>query len=210
MKKIRFILSAAAVSITMTTMAQTVATNFLNDFAPSTIRETYEICRHVPLEPEQQVELARAIDKENSAFINMISSNDGFLTTKNEKKLTRMREQALAKILSAEQLAQYYRGVFNSEALAEGNGVANKLRTKYGLTDQNWKFIRNAFYKIGLESRVLKKTMADKPKKADAEIARIRTEQLAEIESRGGIRVDADKMTVTVVRDFNPTALHKK
>ena len=76
------------------------------------------------------------------------------------------------------------------------------------MTDQNWKFIRNAFYKIGLESRVLKKTVPQK--KAESEIALLRSQQLDEIEARGGIRVDPVAMTVTVVREFNPTALRKE
>ena len=208
MKTFRHIFLGCSLCLGFTGMAQRIDTSTLETFSPTTVRETYEICRYVSLTPEQQVELAKSIEKENTEFMTMVSDNEGFLAAKDEKKLVRKREQALTKILTSEQLAQYYRGIYNAEALAEGNAVANKLRTKYGLTDQNWKFIRNAFYKIGLESRVLKETVPQK--KAESEIALLRSQQLDEIEARGGIRVDPVAMTVTVVREFNPTALRKE
>ena len=36
------------------------------------------------------------------------------------------------------QIQQYWRGVYNAEAMAEGAAIANTLQKKYGLTDQNW------------------------------------------------------------------------
>ena len=55
---------------------------------------------------------------------------------------------------------------------------------------------------------MLKKTVPQK--KAESEIALLRSQQLDDIEARGGIRVDPVAMTVTVVREFNPTALRKE
>ena len=94
--------------------------------------------------------------------------------------------------------------------MAEGAAIANTLQKKYGLTDQNWKFINVAFYKIALDTRMLKKVMADQPKKAAKMIAELRDEQLKSIEEKGGIRVNPDKMTVKVVREFDPNALIKE
>ena len=96
-----------------------------------------------------------------------------------------------------------------AEANSEVISIADRLQKKYDLTDQNWKFIRIAFYKIGLESRVIRKLMADTPKKAEAAIARLREEQLKSIEEKGGIRVNPD-MTVVYVREFKADALRKE
>ncbi len=52
--------------------------------------------------------------------------------------------------------------------------------------------------------------IADQPKKAAKMIAELRDEQLKSIEEKGGIRVNPDKMTVKVVREFDPNALIKE
>ena len=188
--------------------AQTINTESLSKFNPSTVRETYEVCRHVNLTAEQQIKLAKAIEADNKAYVAALSENNGLIHPKAEKKFQKSRDKALAKVLDEEQLKQYYRGIYNAEALAEGNAVASKLRKQYGLTDQNWKFIRNAFHKIGLESRVLRRVMADNPGKAEKAIAKLRAQQLDDIEQRGGIRIN-DDMTLTVTREFDPNALRK-
>lgn len=203
------ILSAGLLIIAMPVFAQTLDTNALSAFPASTQRQTYEICKNVKLTPEQQVKLAKAIEKENDAFLKIINANEGVMVPKGKNQLTKMREKSLAEILDQEQLEQYYRGVFDAEADAEGNAIANKLQKKYDLTDQNWKFIRVAFYKIGLESRVIKKLMADQPKKANKKIADLTEYYLKTIEEKGDIKVDPVKMTVTYLKEFNPNDLHK-
>lgn len=188
--------------------AQTIDTKALAEFPASTIRQTFEICRHVKLSPDQQIKIAKAIEKENARFLEITGKNDGLLTVKGRNQLAKMRDNALAEILDTEQLEQYYRGIYNAEADAEGNAVANTLQKRYGLTDQNWKFIRVAFYKLALESRVIKKTMADQPKKAAARIAKIKEEQMKAIEEKGGLRVNPD-MTITWLREFRPNELRR-
>lgn len=189
--------------------AQTLDTNALSAFPASTQRQTYEICQNVKLTPEQQVKVAKAIEKENEAFLKIINANEGVMVPKGKNQLSKMRDKALTEIMDQEQLEQYYRGVYNAEADAEGNAMADKLQKKYNLTDQNWKFIRIAFYKIGLESRVIKKLMADQPKKANKKIADLTDYYLKTIEEKGDIRVDPKKMTVTFLKEFNPNDLHK-
>lgn len=189
--------------------AQTLDTNALAKFSPSTQREAFEVCKNVKLTAEQQISLATAIDKENQAFLKFINQNEGVLTPKGRNQLLKMREKTLNDILDQEQLEQYYRGVYDAEADAEGNAMADALQKKYNLTDQNWKFIRVAFYKIGLESRVIKKLMADQPKKANKKIEDLKKYYLNTIEEKGGLSVDPETMTITWLRDFNPNTLHK-
>lgn len=209
MKKLSIVFATLFIALSQQAAAQTLDTGALSGFSPSTVRETFEVCRYAKLTPDQQVSLARAIDDENALFVKMIAGNNGVLAVRDRNRLTKMRDNTLRKLLDDETLLQYYRGLYDAEAMAEGTGIANDLQKKYNLTDQNWKFIRIAFYKIALDSRVIRRMMADTPAKARKEIERIRREQLKTIEEKGGIRVN-DDMTVDVVRPFDPVALRKE
>ncbi len=190
--------------------AQTLDVEALHGICPSTAREVYGVSQYVKLDGAQQRALAVAFAKEDSCVLAMIRDDGGVITVKNSRRIEKMHDRTLAEILRKEQLEQYYRGVFDKEADAEGTGIANKLQKKYNLTDQNWKFIRVAFYKIALESRVINKTMADKPAQAKKMIEKLRSEQIATIEAKGGIRVNPEGTKVTVVRPFDPDRLHRE
>ncbi len=209
MAKLKTIISTLLILFSVPVFAQTLDTEALAKFSPSTQRDVFEVSGLVKLTPEQQVKLAKAIEKENAKFLDIVKDNEGILTVKGRNQLAKMRENTLSTLLSDEQLQQYYRGVFDKEADAEGNAIANGLQKKYNLTDQNWKFIRVACYKIALESRVIKKMMADQPKKAQKKIADLRAEWLKTIEEKGGIAINPDDMTLTYTREFNPNTLHK-
>ena len=209
MKKLSIVFATLFFALCQQAAAQTLDTGALHGFSPSTVRETFEVCRYAKLTPDQQVSLARAIDDENALFVKMIAGNNGVLAVRDRNRLAKMRDNTLRRLLDDETLLQYYRGLYDAEAMAEGTGIANDLQKKYNLTDQNWKFIRIAFYKIALDSRVIRRMMADTPAKARKEIERIRREQLKTIEEKGGIRVN-DDMTVDVVRPFDPVALRKE
>lgn len=209
MKKLSIVFATLFIALCQQAAAQTLDTGTLRGFSPSTVRETFEVCRYAKLTPDQQVSLARAIDDENALFVKMIAGNNGVLAVRDRNRLAKMRDNTLRRLLDDETLLQYYRGLYDAEAMAEGTGIANDLQKKYNLTDQNWKFIRIAFYKIALDSRVIRRMMADTPVKARKEIERIRREQLKTIEEKGGIRVN-DDMTVDVVRPFDPVALRKE
>lgn len=168
---------------------------------------TYEVCRYVSVTPEQQQALARAIDAENEYFLEAVNSDEGFLNDRSTKALARRHDKNLAEILTLEQLQQYYRGIYNAAAVAEGNGIADRLQRDFNLTDQNWKFIRNAFYKMALEGRVINKIYADQPRKAQKAIAELRKQLLDDIEQRGGIRVNDEGTTVEYTREFDPIHL---
>lgn len=209
MKKLSIVFATLFIALCQQAAAQTLDTGALHGFSSSTVRETFEVCRYAKLTPDQQVSLARAIDDENALFVKMIAGNNGVLAVRDRNRLAKMRDNTLRRLLDDETLLQYYRGLYDAEAMAEGTGIANDLQKKYNLTDQNWKFIRIAFYKIALDSRVIRRMMADTPAKARKEIERIRREQLKTIEEKGGIRVN-DDMTVDVVRPFDPVALRKE
>lgn len=209
MAKLKTIISTLLILFSVPVFAQTLDTEALAKFSPSTQRDVFEVSGLVKLTPEQQVKLAKAIEKENKKFLDIVKDNEGILTVKGRNQLAKMRENTLSTLLSDDQLQQYYRGVFDKEADAEGNAIADGLQKKYNLTDQNWKFIRVACYKIALESRVIKKMMADQPKKAQKKIADLRAEWLKTIEEKGGIAINPDDMTLTYTREFNPNTLHK-
>lgn len=209
MAKLKTIISTLTILFSVPVFAQTLDTEALAKFSPSTQRDVFEVSSLAKLTAEQQVKLAKAIEKENAKFLDIVKANEGILTVKGRNQLAKMRENTLSTLLSDDQLQQYYRGVFDKEADAEGNAIANGLQKKYNLTDQNWKFIRVACYKIALESRVIKKMMADQPKKAQKKIADLRAEWLKTIEEKGGIAINPDDMTLTYTREFNPNTLHK-
>lgn len=207
--KLNFFILIFSVLLTSPLFAQTLDTGALEKFPDAIKRDVFEVATHVKLSGKQQVALAKAIQKENARMIELIKANDGVLPTKGKNQIAKMRDNAVKEILSNEQQEQYYRGIYNSAADAEGNALADALQKKYDLTDQNWKFIRVAWYKHNLDSRVIRKMMADQPKKADKKIAESKKYWLNTIEEKGGIRVDPDAMTVTVTRPFDPNSLHK-
>lgn len=188
---------------------QTLDTSALQGVHPSVARQVHQVSRYVKLDATQQVRLAQAFESEDSLFFARIKAENDYLGVKSQRELQRIHDAAIARILTDDQLQQYYRGVYDAEADAEGIEVANRLQKKYNLTDQNWKFIRIAFYKIGLESRVINKIMADKPAKAKKEIDKLRSEMLATIEAKGDIRVNPEGTTVEVLKPFDPNTLHK-
>ena len=209
MKKLIYVAAFILISAFARVSAQTLDVAALEGFSPSTVVRVYDVSRDVKLDAGQQQALAAAIEKADAKEVAMIKAADGVLTTADSRKVEKQRHKMLAGILSTEQMEQYYRGVFDSEADAEGIAVANRLQKKYNLTDQNWKFIRIAFYKIALDSRVINAMMADQPAKAKKKIEKLREEQLATIEAKGGIRVNPAGTTVTVIKPFDPNTLHK-
>lgn len=209
MAKLKTFISTLILAFSAPVFAQTLDTDALAKFSPSTQRDVFEVSSLAKLSGEQQVKLAEAIEKENKKFIEVVKANEGVLTVKGRNQLNKMRDNALTSILSDDQLQQYYRGVYNAAADAEGNAIADGLQKKYNLTDQNWKFIRVACYKYALESRVIKKMMADQPKKAQKKIDELKKYWLNTIEEKGGIRINPDEMTLVYTREFDPNTLHK-
>lgn len=191
-------------------VAQTMDCKALASFSPAVQRAAYDVCGRVSLDAARQVEIARMIEKADAMFVKLIAADNGVLSAKSRNQLDRFRAKELKRILSADELMQYYRGVYDDEADAETSAIADRLQRKYGLTDQNWKFIRVALYKIALDSRMLRKVYADQPKVAARKIDELRETQLRSITEKGGIEVDPEEMTVRVVRPFDPNSLHRE
>ncbi|MDE6338661.1 MAG: hypothetical protein K2K97_02600 [Muribaculaceae bacterium] len=209
MTKLKIFISTLVLLFSAPVWAQTLDTDALASFPSAVQRDVFEVSSQVKLTADQQVLLAKAIEQENDKMIEAIKANDGVLTTKGRNQIAKMRDKSIQSILSTDQQEQYYRGIYNAAADAAGNALADALQKKYDLTDQNWKFIRVAWYKYNLDSRVIRKMLADQPKKADKKCAELKQYWLDTIEAKGGIRVDPDAMTVTVTRPFDPNALHR-
>lgn len=188
--------------------AQRVDVKALKDFGPSTIKEVYEVCRYADLDAQQQKKLANQIEKLNARYVKSLKAGEGYINVKTQRQLAKETDKMLASALTPEQLADYYRGIYDAEAKVKANALTDRLQAKYGLTDENCKFVRVHHYKLYLESATLKRIYADQPKKANAEIARIKKEQMRCIEEKGGFRVNPDE-TITFLRPFDPNALHK-
>lgn len=190
MNRLKLLLLLLLAPLTHSAAGQTIDDCIADGFAPSTVRETYEICRYTDLSPDQQVLVAQSIESENALFVELLRADGGVLSAKSRAKLAKVREKHLAKVMDRAQLEQYYRGIFDSEAEAEAQQVRTQVDKQLGLSYQEGKFVYAAFYRIGLGTRVAGQLMKDTPRKAAAAIEKIRTEELAKLESKSGIRID--------------------
>ncbi len=209
MKISKYPIIIAALSVVFGVSAQTMDCDALKDFTPAVQRATYDVCRYVNLDVAKQREVAKMVKEEDKMFVKLVNADGGLLTNKSRNALDRFHTAGLKKIMSEDELMQYYRGVYDAEASAEGVAIADRFKKKYNLTDQNWKFIHVAFYKIGLDTRVINKVYADKPKVAARKIKELREHYIKTIEEKGDIRVNPDDMTLVRVKPFDPNALHK-
>ena len=208
MNTLKLSIALICTAVTALGQAQTIDCDALADFSPATIHATYNICRYTHLEPQQQVAVAKFTEAENKKYAKMLRADGGLLTNQSLAKLNKFRAAQLAKIMSKDQLEQYYKGLYDEPAKQESERLVTYLQDKYNLTDQNCKFIRVAMYEYGIKSRVAKVLMDGTPKQVNKEIAKMKAHYLKTIEDKGGIRIDPDKMTVTEVRPFDPTGLH--
>lgn len=207
MKRIIASLLFFAIFSTLTSFSQTTDCSAIKDFSPALQVQTAEVCRYVCLTSDQQVSLAKGIQKYDKAYVKALNADSGLLTSKSAKKLEKSWVEMLRSVMTEQQVQQYYRGLFDSEANAEGIKIANALQKKYGLTDQNWKFIRIAMYKLALEQRVANKLIEGK--EAKKHVAKLKKDLLQTIVDKGGISVDPDAMTVTVICEFDPNHLER-
>lgn len=208
--KLKAIITSFIVFIAVPSFSQTLDTDALASFPASTQKEVYEICRYVKLPAETQIKLAKALEQENNKFLSLLKANGGALTVKGSNQLNKMRLKHLHEILSEDEESQYWHGVYDEESKAEGKALADKFQKKFNITDQNWKFINVTFYKIGLESRVLRSMMPDNPKEVNKRIAEMRADGIRVIEEKGGILIDPDKIRLKYTRPFRPNDLRKE
>lgn len=204
--KVIIFLFAILAAYPLSVNAQTLDLETMSAYSPSTARRVFEVAHNVHLDPAQQQALARAFQHEDSVWHQLMVKDGGLLTVGSERDLARLHEKAIASVLDDEQQRQYWRGVYDKESQAEANAIVDHFKKEYGITDQNAKFIRVAFYKYGLDSRVNNKMLP--PKQAKQANEKLRRQQLKTIEKKGDIRVN-DDMTLTVLKPFDPNSLHK-
>lgn len=203
MNRLKLLFLLLLAPLTHSATGQTMDGCITDGFAPSTARETYEICRYTNLSPDQQIRVAQAIESENALFVELLRADGGVLSAKSKAKLAKVREKHLAKIMDRTQLEQYYRGVFDREAEAEAQQARTLIDKQLGLSYQEGKFVYAAFYRIGLRTRVAGQLMKETPQKAAAAVEKIRKDELAKLESKSGIRID-DAMQARRTVDYSP------
>lgn len=202
MKRIYLLLAVAFSGIAGVLDAQSVSVSVIDSFHPSTVRNVYEIIRHTPLSEKKQFEIARQIEHEDEYFAKMIK-NELVLSNKSNNILQKMRKETLTKILSEEELDQYYRGISSSEAESQAAKVRDAMIIEMGAGYQEGKFIFASFYKIFLESMVAELKYADKPEKLKQVLLKIKEDEMNILYEKCGIVID-DNFHGTRAWKFRP------
>ncbi len=200
MKRINFFLALLCFGIAESLNAQTVSVKIIDSFNPSTVRNVYGIIRYVPLEEGKQLRLAKLIEQEDSIFVKKLK-DEVIISVPTELFLKNLRVQNLKKVLSEDELDQYYKGISNDEAEAEATEVREKIKAQFGTNYEEGKYIFAAFYKIFLYSKVAEIKYSDKPKILAAQLKKIREDELAILLEKCGISVD-DNLIATRVWKF--------
>lgn len=189
MKRIIVILGITLSGITVSLNAQSVSSRLTDSFHPSTVRNVYEIIRHVPLTEEKQFEIARLIEREDIYFADALKK-ELVLSNKSSNLILKMRRESICKVLNEEQLDQYYRGISNTQAETQAAKVRDAMIIEMNAGYQESKFIYASFYKIYLESMVAEQKISDKPEKLKQELKRIKDDEMNVLYEKCGIVID--------------------
>lgn len=182
--------------------AQSASAKMVDSFNPSTVRNVYEIIRYVPLTESKQIELAKLIEQEDVYFAKQLKEEQ-VISTKTKNQLTKIRKENLQKILSEQELDQYYRGISDIDAEAMAADVRDKVKIQLKASYQEGKFIYASFYKIFLESKVAQIKYADKPKQLEVLLKKIKDDELKVLLDKSGLSVD-DNYIAKRVWTFKP------
>lgn len=180
--------------------AQTISNKIIDLFNPSTVRNVYEIIIYVPLEEEKQIALAKLIEEEDKYFVKKLKE-EIFISIPTSNAIKKLHEENLRKVLSEQQLDQYYRGISNAQAEAMAVEIREKTKIQLGTSYEEGKFIFASFYKIFLESKVAEIKYADKPKILESKLKQIKEDELKVLLEKCGISVD-DNFTAKRVWKF--------
>ena len=153
MKRINILLALICIGIAGTINAQTISAKIIDSFHPSTVRNVYEIIRHVPLEESKQLSLAKLIEEEDAFFVKKLKE-EIVISIPTAQVIKMLRDENLKKVLSEKELEQYYRGICDEEAEAMAVDVREKTKAQLGTSYEEGKYIFASFYKIFLESKV--------------------------------------------------------
>ena len=169
--------------------AQTISNKIIDNFHPSTVRNVYEIIKHVPLEESKQIALAKLIEEEDVFYVKKLK-DEIYISIPTENLLKKLHEENLKKILSEQELDLYYRAIFNDDAEAQAVEVREKTKKQLGTSYEEGKFIFASFYKIFLESKVAGIKYADSPKILEAKLKQIKVDELDILLEKCGISID--------------------
>lgn len=202
MKKVSILLTIFFAAVAVTANAQTINPKVIDNFNPSTVRGVYEIIRHVPLNEAKQVELARAIEQEDSLFADLLRKEQ-VLGTISQKKLSDLHKKNMLSILSEKEMDQYYRGISDTEAEALAVTARETINPQINGGYQDGKFIYASFYKIYLESKVAELKYADDPARLKAALKKIREDEFKVLLDKSGI-VATDELKGSRAWTFKP------
>lgn len=189
MKRINILLALICIGIAGTINAQTISTKIIDSFNPSTVRNVYEIIRHVPLEESKQLSLAKLIEEEDAFFVKKLKE-EIVISIPTAQVIKMLRDENLKKVLSEQELEQYYRGICDEEAEAMAVDVREKTKAQLGTSYEEGKYIFASFYKIFLESKVAQIKYSDKPKILEKKLKQIKEDELKVLLEKCGISVD--------------------
>jgi len=202
MKRLYIVLTLCCLSVALASNAQSASAGIVDSFNPSTVRNVYEIIKYVPIEEKKQLALAILIEKEDIFYAKCLKE-DKVISNRNKNILLAMRKENLQKVLTDEELEQYYRGISDIEAEAMAVDVREKTKIQLGASYQEGKFIYASFYKIFLESKVAELKYADKPKQLDSALKKIKEDELKVLLEKSGLSVD-DNFIAKRVWTFKP------
>ncbi len=189
MKHIFIFLTLLFVFIAGTSNAQTVSGKVTDSFNPSTVRKVYEIIIHVPLDEAKQLALAKLAEEEDAHFVNILRK-EIYISIPSANALKKLHEENLRKVLSDEELDQYYRGICDDQAEAKAVEIREKTKVHLNTSYEEGKFVFASFYKIFLLSEVAKIKYAGQPKILESEINRITEDELNVLREKCGISFD--------------------
>lgn len=202
MKSLYIVLTLCCLSFAVKSNGQAASEKMVASFNPSTVRNVYEIIKHVPLDDEKQMALARIIEEEDIFFAKCLKE-DKVISSRNKNALLSMRKENLLKVLTDEELEQYYRGISDTDAEAMAADLREKIKIQLGTSYQEGKFIYASFYKIFLESKVAELKYSDNPKHLYSALKKIKEDELKVLLEKSGLSVD-DNFVARRVWTFKP------
>ena len=189
MKRIIILLALTCIGTAGTINAQTISVKIIDSFNPSTVRNVYEIIRHVPLEESKQLSLAKLIEEEDAFYVKKLK-DEVVISVPTAQIIKKLRDENLKKVLSEQEIEQYYRGICNDEAEAMAVEIREKTKAQLGTSYEEGKYIFASFYKIFLESKVAQIKYSDKPKILETKLKQIKEDELKVLLEKCGISID--------------------
>lgn len=160
-----FVCILAACLVSGVCSAQTVRPAVTDKYSASTVREVYAIVRHIEAGEELQKAIADKIEEENALYAKALKEGQGILTDDAERALKKFHKGWFTALLSKDQQAMYWRGIYSNECNREGNRIANEIADRNpNFNSTSRKTAASTLRQIFLEYKVIE-NMYVKPKK---------------------------------------------